>query len=71
MQYFDKDKMFLREFIGDVLDENGKEMEIKSISMTLNYEPLIEFRDGTKVLVDWEWILSKALEYKLKEDNKL
>ena len=70
MKYFEKDEMFLKQFVGNVLDENEEEMEIESFYVNLNYEPLIEFRDGTKVLVKWNWLLNKALEYKLEEDKK-
>lgn len=55
----------MREEVGTV-DEN--EDGVESISRTFTSEPIVEFKDGSKVIFNWNWLINRAVELKEKEN---
>lgn len=69
MELLNKDTLILRVKVGDVTEDDS-DTPINMISVTNNYEPIIEFKDGSKVIFDWNELCEMARNYKKQEENK-
>lgn len=69
MKLLNKDTLILRVKVGDVTEDDS-DTPINMISVTNNYEPIIEFKDGSKVVFDWNDLCEAAITFKIQEENK-
>ena len=69
MKLLNKDTLILRVKVGDVTEDDSN-MPIDKISVTNRYEPIIEFKDGSKVIFDWNDLCEAAITFKIQEENK-
>ena len=56
--------------IADVDYEDKDNASIESICVGNDYEPVIKFKDGSKVVFDWKEISGAAIVFKEQEENK-
>lgn len=56
--------------IADVDYEDKNNASIESICVGNDYEPVIKFKDGSKVVFDWKEICGAAIIFKEQEENK-
>ena len=56
--------------IADVDYEDEENASIESICVGNDYEPVIKFKDGSKVVFDWKEICEAAINFKKQEENK-
>lgn len=69
MKLLNKDTLILRVKVGDIIKDDSN-MPIDKISLTNSYEPIIEFKDGSKVVFDWNDLCEAAITFKIQEENK-
>ena len=69
MKLLNKDTLILRVEVGDITEDDSN-MPIDKISVTNRYEPIIEFKDGSKVVFDWNELCEAARTFKILEENK-
>lgn len=69
MKLLNKDTLILRVEVGDITEDDSN-MPIDRISATNCYEPIIEFKDGSKVVFDWKELCEVARTFKILEENK-
>lgn len=69
MKLLNKDTLILRVKVGDIIKDDSN-MPIDKISLTNRYEPIIEFKDGSKVVFDWNDLCEAAITFKIQEENK-
>ena len=69
MKLLNKDTLILRVKVGDITEDDSN-VPIDKISVTNSYEPIIEFKDGSKVLFDWNELCEMARNYKKQEERK-
>lgn len=69
MKLLNKDTLILRVKVGDITEDDSN-VPIDRISVTNSYEPIIEFKDGSKVIFDWKEICGAAIIFKEQEENK-
>ena len=54
----------MQQFIGEV---EPNDEGVSQVCTGMNYAPIINFEDGTKVVFDWEEIINMAVEFKNKQ----
>lgn len=64
MQLIEKNKLIMQQFIGEV---EPNDEGVSQVCTGMNYAPIINFEDGTKVIFDWEEIINMAVEFKNKQ----
>ncbi len=69
MKLLNKDTLILRVKVGDITEDDSN-VPIDKISVTNSYEPIIEFKDGSKVVFDWIELCEMARNYKKQEERK-
>ncbi len=69
MKLLNKDTLIIRVKVGDIIKDDSN-MPIDKISLTNSYEPIIEFKDGSKVVFDWNDLCEAAITFKIQEENK-
>lgn len=69
MKLLNKDTLILRVKVGDITEDDSN-VPIDKISVTNSYEPIIEFKDGSKVVFDWNELCEMARNYKKQEERK-
>lgn len=69
MKLLNKDTLILTVAVGDITEDDSN-MPIDKISVTNGYEPIIEFKDGRKVVFDWNELCEAARTFKILEENK-
>jgi hypothetical protein len=67
MKLLNKDALILRLHIGDITEDKSN-VPIEAISVTNNHEPIIEFKDGSKVIFDWNELCEAARNFKIQHD---
>lgn len=55
--------------IADVINDKY-DSSIENICVGNDYEPVIQFKDGSKVVFDWKEICGAAIVFKEQEENK-
>ena len=69
MKLLNKDTLILRVEVGDITEDDSN-MPIDKIIVTNSYEPIIEFKAGSKVVFDWNDLCEAAITFKIQEENK-
>ena len=56
--------------VGEIEDEQGKEKlgGVNKLCVGLSQAPIINFKDGTKVIFSWQELCEMAINFKKKEE---
>lgn len=65
IKVLNKNELILQELVTKIKEN---EVGIESFGIGLNYESIINFIDGTKVIFSWEELCEMAVDYKKKEE---
>lgn len=59
--------------VGEVEDEQDKdELDgVDKICVGMSQNPIINFKDGTRVIFSWEELCEMAIDFKKKEEEKV
>lgn len=67
MKLLNKTKLVMQAIVGKV-EENPEGVD--EICVGMNQAPIINFKDGTKVIFSWEELCGMAVSFKKMEDSK-
>lgn len=65
MKLLGKNKLIMQVLVGEV-EENPEGVD--EICVGMNQAPIINFKDGTKVIFSWEELCGVAVSFKKKEE---
>lgn len=70
MKLLSKNKLVMQVLVGKIEDEQDKNEidEVDKICVGMSQNPIINFKDGTKVIFSWEELCKMAINYKKKEE---
>lgn len=70
MKLLSKNKLVMQMLVGKIEDEQDKdELDgVNEICVGMNQAPIINFKDGTKVVFNWEELCEMAVDFKKKEE---
>lgn len=66
MKILRKDEMIVQNYVGEVQDSKD---EVESICVTMNFAPIVNFKDGTKVVFSWAEIVDMAVNFKNSKEG--
>ena len=71
MKLLSKNKLVMQVLVGKIEDEQDKDEQdgIEQICVGMNHAPIINFKDGIKVMFSWQELCDMAIEYKKKALN--
>lgn len=67
MKLLSKNKLIMQVLVAKVEDEF---YEIDEICVGMNQAPIINFKDGTKVVFNWEELCEMAVNFKNEEEQE-
>ena len=72
MKLLSKNKLIMQVLVGKIVDEQDKdELDgVDKICVGMSQNPIINFKDGTKVIFSWEELCEMAADFKKKEETK-
>lgn len=72
MKLLNKNKLVMQLLVGQIEDEQDKdELDgLDQICVGMDQAPIINFKDGTKVIFSWEELCKMAIDFKKKEESK-
>lgn len=70
MKLLNKNKIIMQALVGEIEDEQDKdELDgVDKICVGMNQNPIINFKDGTKVIFSWQELCEMAADFKKKEE---
>lgn len=70
MKLLSKNKLTMQVLIREIEDEQDKdELDgVDKICVGINQNPIINFKDGTKVIFSWQELCEMAADFKEKEE---
>lgn len=70
MKLLSKNNLIMQTLVGEIEDEQDKdELDgVDKICIGMNQNPIINFKDGTKVIFSWEELCNMAADFKKKEE---
>lgn len=69
MKILNKNKLIMQVLVGEVEDEDELD-EVDKICVSMNRAPIINFKDGTKIIFSWEELCKMAVYFKKKEETE-
>lgn len=72
MKLLNKNKLVMQVLVGKIEDEQDKDKldGVDKICVGMSQAPIINFKDGTKVVFSWEELCEMAINFKKKEEAK-
>lgn len=72
MKILSKNRLVMQLLVGEIEDEQDKdELDgVDKICIGMGQAPIINFKDGTKVIFSWEELCKMAIDFKKKEEEK-
>ena len=72
MKLLNKNNLTMQVLVGEIEDEQDKDKldGVDKICVGMNQNPIINFKDGTKVVFSWEELCEMAVNFKKKEEVK-
>lgn len=72
MKLLNKNKLVVQVLVGKIEDEQDKDKldGVDKICVGMSQAPIINFKDGTKVVFSWEELCEMAINFKKKEEAK-
>lgn len=72
MKLLSKNKLTMQVLVGEIEDEQDKdELDgVDKICVGMSQAPIINFKDGTKVVFSWEELCEMAVNFKKEEESK-
>lgn len=72
MKLLSKNKLIMQVLVGKIEDEQDKDElnGVDKICVGMSQNPIINFKDGTKVIFSWEELCKMAINYKKKEESR-
>ena len=67
MKLLSKNKLVMQMLVGKVEEDPD---EVDRICVGMSQDPIINFKDGTKVIFSWEELCEMAVNFKKKEESK-
>lgn len=70
MKLLSKNKLTMQVLVGEIEDEKDKEKlgGVNKLCVGLSQNPIINFKDGTKVIFSWQELCEMAANFKEKEE---
>lgn len=66
MKLLNKNILVMQLLVAEVEDDSGG---IEQICVGMNHAPIINFKDGIKIMFSWQELCDMAIEYKKKALN--
>lgn len=72
MKLLNKNKLVVQVLVGKIEDEQDEDKldGVDKICVGMSQAPIINFKDGTKVVFSWEELCEMAINFKKKEEAK-
>ncbi len=67
MKLLDKNKLIMQVLVGTVKEDPDG---VDKICVGMSQNPIINFKDGTRVIFSWEELCEMAVNFKKKEESK-
>ena len=67
MKLLNKNKLIMQVLVGEVREDPDG---VDRICVGMSQNPIINFKDGTRVIFSWEELCEMAVNFKKKEESK-